>query len=477
MKTTSTILVFLFSLLPSSSCLANGEQAFAAAVAKSISYVDQHENDVWPGFRISVTPSMLHFGAQHIYAFNFQPKQFEWEIRIIENVPVYYLEQDKLGIGEITLNYNFTVDGQPAYIFGYIDTYDQLANLFRFTHERFHVYQFSHFHTNADFPHYAGFNSIENVKLAYLEAAALKDYLLTDSKEALQDYLAINHYRSAQLDDQSRQYEAKKIIIEGMASYAGLKSMNMTKQASSKFIADFYDGYCAFDKINDCILRRHYYFTGTVIGLALDEYDHADWKLAVEKQDKSPVELLEKIFPMDESEIQKRVKQAEARADFVYIEANVEKSMNAYQAAIQQQQDAYNAYAGIEANYHFDCGLAGFIKDQQEFFIDGNLFFRVGVDFKGSCDNKSIQITFNHLPFLYETSNYNKLKLEPSTMLTIDGEQKSLETVLADNKNVAFSNLVLTNANTQIAITNRAGTLRVVDHQLFLDSATLPTDR
>jgi len=460
-------------LIFSTSSYAKDEDDFTLAVAKTVSFVNQQQVDIWPGFSISTIPSIVHFGGQHIYGYNFNPKHPHWEKRIIDTEAVYYLDQDEIGIGNISLSFDFVVDDQHSYVYGYLSDdacTDVRGNIFRFAHERFHLYQDEKFPSSTfPFESYDGFNQIENVQLAYLEAAVMKEYLSTYSQEAIKDYIAIYQYRSRLLNNESKLYEQHKINIEGIATYVGLKSLGLNEKIRNQFLVNNYDHWCSFNKINDCILRRQYYFSGAAIGFVLDKDSDQTWKQDLEKNGICPLVHLIQKYPMSEVEINKRLKMAKIRYHFEKIEKPVEDAINTYQAEIKEKENNYQSFPGIELTTKFACPMSGTRASQKQYFINGHLSLHIGVNIQMACDNNAVTISSRNLPFLYESNQYSeKFKVDPSTRLIINDHEETIEALFKKGKSVLFHDLILENSNTIIRIKNLVGIIQLQDKSLLL---------
>jgi hypothetical protein len=120
------------------------ELDFVNSIANAIQHANEHP-DVWPGFNISSTPSIVYFSNLHNYAYDFSPININWKQIQRQGKPVYFLEKDEYGINNQPWGYGVLIDNQQSYLFRYMDILDLNANRHIFLHERFHMHQLDTF--------------------------------------------------------------------------------------------------------------------------------------------------------------------------------------------------------------------------------------------------------------------------------------------------------------------------------------------
>lgn len=298
------------------------EQNYISMTEAAISFVDQNQYVVWPGFHISKTPTILYFSdTQHIYAFRFIPKNPDWQKLIVRNQPIYYLDHDEIGAKEMDdMEFDKKIDEQSSFVikpFSNVSTKDMTHDVIALAHERFHMYEilesrFSRSSIDYSVHPYIGLNKT-NITLSYLELDILKNYLVTKDENSLKNYIAVHQYRTQLLDQESIAYENAKEILEGMAAYVGFQSVNLNNQDKiQRIMTDpTFSAACSSPsdekKIPDCIEHNRYYFIGPALGYALDNIAPTSWKETVELSGTTPDALLQQYYPMSQDEITQRV--------------------------------------------------------------------------------------------------------------------------------------------------------------------------
>lgn len=479
------------------------ERIYTATFAKTITFIDQNQDKVWPGFHINKTPTIMHFDdTSHLYAFNFIPKNPHWQKLIIEGKTIYYLDKDEYDLTGITYDWNVPIDDQESFIvaqpFDETKSEDIIFNTAAATHERFHGYQFF----ESKFPleklkqtAYDGFNQLMNVKLTYLEIETLKFYLLNTgdkAENALKDAIAIHQYRSQLLNNDSLTLENTEAVIEGSANYVGWKSMNLSDQ---DFVAritspSFYgleqctlSDKTKYEEIDDCLSLHRYYFTGPAFGRSLDiKFTSSAWKREVETQGEAFETILQNFYHMTSEEIESRVHDAINNANYGFnkISDIIDHSLTPYLKEMAEKQEEYKIQSGIELQVDLVSSLAEESEQHDKSYeINSGLFLLTNAN--GSYKKADIteEIHYKNIPFLFDDKVDSKrdsrklkkkiLKAPSDTKLIIDGKEDTIGNFISTGKSAPFiHDVLIQNAQITIKVNGRQGTIDGRDAKLKL---------
>jgi hypothetical protein len=405
------------------------ERQYTLAIAKTIHYVDQNNDMVWPNYHLSTTPTIAFFpDSKHTYAYNFLPKKLNWQPVEIEDQPIYFLADDALNLNDVNMVFRMPIEEQASFVsrMPRPDTLfpeDVLLDMVELAHERFHAYQAYESAFESDhkpYKNYDGFNQLENVKLIYLEIAAFKTYLLTNgikSEIALQDAAAIQQYRQQFLNKDSLAYEHKKERYEGSASYVGYQSDNLNpdeyKRRATTVGYYVLDATCNIsllktkDEINNCAWNMRYYLTGLIAGYALDQKGLSPaWKIHVERNQQSIEEILVTYFNLSGKESTQRVANAKQNLDYDYnaINVKIDAIMTPFLQEVSQAQNAYKALPGIEfRRYYSNCEVDRNVVSDKYFRLSSYLNLEKNTSGDISCDDKSVVIHYNNIPLIFNS--------------------------------------------------------------------------
>lgn len=448
------------------------EDACIAQVAKTIHYVNTHPEEVWPGFKISNTPTLIHFrNNSHVYAFNFTPKTSKWEPVTIDNEIVNYSEKDNVGVKLAEKPYA-TIDGQLVYIyrFDYCENpHDVLMSNRIFVRKRFAYFLAK----ESKFPAealkywrymYDGFNNALNVEYTYLEEEALKSYLASNDVEAIKNYVAIHLTRTKTLAKDSLAYETTNNIRFGTSAYVSLKSLNLSPTDFSSEVTKTYNEQMqcpAYEDAHDifrCLALGHFYIAGPAVGYALDKLNIPNWKSKAENSGVSLDKMLLESIPMSSTEITERLEKSKKLYHFDVIKSAVEKSLSPYIQKMQKIVNEYNKSTGVIVNVKSkNCHLSDYTFGSDENFdtnnketIYTNFFGKTGC---ASAKTKSL-IEFKKIPFLYKvcTIFHNRFKLPLDTKVIIDDKELNVKDIQTSDTQLLFHTLKLQNQYVIITI-------------------------
>ena len=134
--------------------------------------------EVWPGFDMTLSPTAIGFGNEHVYTFNLSSSNPVWQQKQIDGTDLLFSPQDPWNLTKTPFQAKFPLDGSTAYVFNMDQAQAGARKPFHiFVHERFHSYQFEHFNTHREQGHYQDQLNVENLALVQLEEAALGDFL------------------------------------------------------------------------------------------------------------------------------------------------------------------------------------------------------------------------------------------------------------------------------------------------------------
>ncbi len=441
---------------------APNELAFINRIANIIHFINQHQQEVWPGFHISDTASIVHYKNNHLYAFNFTPKDTDWQDLDINGSMAYYNSKNNYNINQ-PLFFGALIDDQVSYIYGYHEldnTKADLRNALVFTHERFHYYQAEHFIADQNLPEYQGFNNLENITLAYLEAEVLKKYLIDADIEILKDFVAINRYRSTLLDSNSIVYEQQQERWEGIADYIAFKAVTMDSNELYKELISDYDRENSCSLVNpvDCVIKQRYYLTGVALGIALDRLSLEGWKETVEQNKRTPRELLLSLFKMEPAEIDARINNAKQQYHYEEMVKPIEKSIGEYQAKLKKQLEAYDIFSGIKTRFYspWPCISKAGVVSSFTYRIDGKTSLTIDSESFTECTDGSITVKYS-VPFEYNTLFYTEIKIDGDATILIDGEKITYTEFYSLRTRRMFHNLSILASNVSINFVNHSG--------------------
>jgi len=310
---------------------------------------------------------------------------------------------------------------------------------------------------------YDGFNQMENIEYSYLEAQALQTYLLKNDLEALKNYLAIHHTRFNLLSKNSQSYETACDLVLGIGAYIGFKALNLNDSDFIKQVTTTYDmlscpSYTDTQQIGFCMLLAQYYLSGPALGWALDKAQGNNWKTSINAET-SPENLLEKIYPMNESEINQRVTKSKTDYHFALIKEKTENKLKYYLNEMKEQQNNYAKLPGAEINFDYRyCKPDKYqTKFREEFDINNNktLFTYYNMQFECEIANGKVSIEFKYIPFFFKKNSIvnNEFKLPNTTTIYIDNKPEILGNIVSARKKLNFRTLKIQTDHVIINIT------------------------
>ncbi|OGT34976.1 MAG: hypothetical protein A3F11_12025 [Gammaproteobacteria bacterium RIFCSPHIGHO2_12_FULL_37_14] len=440
------------------------EESFVAKTIDGIHFIEQHQKVIWPAFHMNLRPVIIHFANQHFYALHFKPVRPEWQKKRINNEDVYFVDHDVDNLADTAMVLQIAVEGQPSYLYRYMDygSINENDNLHTLFHERFHAHQLLEQPFPIGFFIYQGFNQADNVVLANLEAEILKDYVANPNHELLKDYVAVNQIRFSLLDEDSKRYEEQKEYFEGLAEYVSWRTVFQDGRNSTAIIND-YTQKCKIDKLVSCMIHNRYYFTGYVIGVALDHESPGDWKSIFIQSNISPHMQLLQLFPMSKEELSQRLASVKIRYRYEEMIKPIEDAVKTYQTELNDHQKKFKEMPGIVLRIDpLPCSLQGYTKLAQSYYLNSDDQLEIGVSVTALCSDKSIMLTHVDLPYRFVSTRFNQeCKVSNDALLAIDEKKIMLNEILHQSTSLPFSTLYLKDGTTELKI-ERSG--KIVPH-------------
>ncbi|MES2217982.1 MAG: hypothetical protein V4501_06190 [Pseudomonadota bacterium] len=489
------ILTVILALLSIETAFANDfETTYIRQLAAYYPTLKSNTKDIWPGFQISNKhPALIYFtsSADHIYGFDFTPKNPDWQKQTISGLPVYYLPNDEIGIVAFNTqlmmtdlnatkeNFQpyFTVDGQPTIAFEAFEQSSYAAENFAAnTLGLINVYYF--YYELSDSPYaqskfellkkhiaYSGFRQTDNLTLLYLENELIEAYLTTSDPEFLKDYVALNVTRNKLLDAQTAEYEqtwapfvfyyiSMKGITTNEAEYTQL-ALALKKESPA-----FYDPNAEF--LQDGFYEALLAFSASGVDLGLDRLNPS-WKDTVESKNTAPDLILQQYFNLSDSEIQTRLAAVKTRLGYDGLNQKIKAVVCPYSTKIDELQKSYQADSGVELIVslpHSDyINIAGYQEDGASYNVTSDTTVSSGGNLNLVTGRLEFSLDIHNMPVLYhsktDVTQSLAMKLNPASTLKIDdGTKTTIEKFIAEGKSITAYQVIISNDKTIIYITD-----------------------
>lgn len=478
---------------------------FINNVARNIEYVEQ--NEVWPGFSLSDMPiviDMYHDGRREdIYAFNLTPHALPWQKLKFGKLDVNYLPKNI--IDQDLSDYDgsvYNVDSQLSFIYAdksiYLSMEENFANFLILEKAKYYLENQSKIDKdnlkklNAL---YDGFYNLENLKLLYLENAALTTYFqpVGQAKEtALKDAAAIEKYRSSLLSKDFRDFEYATSIYDGLPLYISLKASDLSIK---DYIFKAHQMGCKplnasanpWDMIS-CSLQNAGAFEAASVGYAfLEKLSSNWWQTRIETKFVTPMQVLADYYQLTDEQAKVLTENAINNPLYNYNRINsvVNDVMQPFIASMHNALDGYKNQAGVELYLpwpvvYVQNVVEGMFFDIELYMIntydnirvhipDGNEIELEGI-FKVTFKDTPYALTklrFNDLHKLKNEASWSIVKLAKNTILTIDNQQITVEEFVKNKQKRNFITLQIEDQYIKVNVT-KDGTLDASDGSLKL---------
>lgn len=476
----------------------DAEKKFEARLAETIAYVDQHENEIWPGFRMSTSPIVSIIqdiqtfpNSTHLYAHLFKPKHPDWQRLNINGKPVYYMDHDAYNIiwpGSVSMYGIMNIDDQESFVYfnqeaGTDNTNMALAYL---TYSRFE----SSYRNRGRYDYfkydYSGFRNTDAVKLNYLELNILTKYLTAEKQSAddiLKDALAVHYSRAKSLDAESGDFQENMQITEHVPAYVAWKALNLKDRNYPRSFGKTCDvSATSYNDIINCDTFYHSLLKGFAYGRALDTVTSQSWKLDILSRNISMEEKLVNIYGMNDDDIIIRTQQSKANPEYgyAYISKSIDNVLNPYLDEVLRQERNYTFQPGIELQVNFPQqdnfktlakSRLQFDHDPREYQISTRVTLFKDLDgglgyIWDACNYLNTDFT-NH-PYVYHNSGfaygnvdgwYEKFKLPSDAMLVINGKKITVMDFVNAHKRVFYKTLKIETPTVKIDAAGMKGIL------------------
>ncbi len=438
----------------------------------------KNADKIWPGFQVDAKPLIIMTDASaddSVYVLNFVPQDSAWQKQVFNDVPVYYLQHDSIGVHDYNFTINnsyFMLENQESRVSSFYngtnnqEENNQWSNIFL---AQFYFIDYEFLNSPNAKTKLAlieqqqntvhdGFNKPENLALLFLQSVALKDYLTTKNEEALKNYVALFQSRYQSLDKNSQVFE----VIAGeplVIYYVGYKASSkneadFVKQIMSQYI----EGGESSDLAEDYDLSLN--FIHMAVEFGLDKVEPT-WKTAVESSNTPPSVLLQQHYHLSDKEIATRVEMAKTQYGYADILTRVNHLLTPYLNEMQNLQTQYQQNDGVEFVLHLPADHHG-IRDGQEGHrpnVQYNInsqetLYPSATSLSESSSDGHFNFYGNNIP-LYFTATHSvrgnvgesldeiKFKIPAETKLVVDGREDTVGHFVDSKKSVEFYELVI----------------------------------
>jgi hypothetical protein len=428
-------------------------------------------NEIWPGFDLHASPSIVHFKNGHLYAFGL-PFTNQWQIKQINKHAIHFSEQDAWGATQVMMHPAFVINGRTSFVF---QLQHQDLSLKTFVHERFHLHQFEHFtRYEEQFAHYSSQWDEENQILIGIENWLLTQFLSDSSQrrvEYLKDFVAINAERLRNLSDPCIAWEDLQQRMEGLADYVSAKTFFafplLKEFIVEKTLLDMrhYKINKSYSVINDAIRTRHY-FVGATIGHALDILDDKNWKVNIEKG-MPLIVALDNALSLSDEEIQERQDRLKQLPIYNQISQSMRAQLNQEKDAITKISQNFEACEGLVIHMmRPNKGISGGGKNQTSMQLGhGKSISLIDSSFASSYDQKW-QMRLKEIPFVMENGRGGQtFKLQRELVIEVDGVKIALQEL--QGPELLFSSLAWASEHCDLKA-DMPGCLNVINDEIYI---------
>jgi hypothetical protein len=463
------------------------EQATVVQVSRILQAFDRGEVDqIWPGYRITLVPTILTFHNGHIYAFHLQSEDPCWKTWNIEGQRVLFSDQDKWGLLETPLHPKFPIEGREAYVIC-MDMISPVSHLpyLVFVHERFHRHQLDMFQEiSEEQGPYLDHLKHENLALMQLEERILHDFLqsLQDprisfehKKEYLKLYVAVNKARRGLLQESSVAWELHQQKMEGLADYVSVKTFDVFPVLSgfngTTYLCQLLGRYAEDNQISDRAIKWRHYGVGAGLGYALDFLNVSNWKEKVEKEGATQTLLLEESIGLTDGEVKENLVQAKHFYNFDHIQKSVTATVNEYENAVEHFLQEFHEMDGVTVSIAKPAHLAisgGGVASHTFFLANGSTMVLDDSSVSTTSDQQW-KMKLEDIPLVFQNHKGAKeFKAEKELVIHLDGENYSLQELLEKKIQKAFHTITWKGKTSEFSSEGHPGTISVRDGKVSI---------
>lgn len=442
--------------------------------------IESRTDKIWPGYNLQSKPIIITYENGHIYAFNLNSSDPRWEKKTINNLPVLFSEIDHWGLTAAPMQFDFAIENTKAFVFR-MDVMKQTPFMpfFVMVHERFHVHQIEFFASeqNSEQGSYPESQNIENLSLMQLEELVLLDFLkalIVDSDETiiknLKTYISINKKRREILSTESREWEARQQMVEGLADYVSAKNLDVFKyfgpNVGKKHLLHTMIGYTKGKDITERALKWRHYGVGASIAYALDYLEAKNWKESVEKN-VSLQSILEKNLHVRFFESQQLLEDAKKRYNYENIKLQVNAKVIEYNNTIDYHLDYFENQEGVAINLQSPrySGLSAGGKSKAIYSLSDGSMLSVDDTSKTSSPDNNWYLELVSVPQLFQSNDgFRRFKDVSNIEIIIDGKKELLDS-LQDKE---FNDLTLIGNACMFKASQSKGMIHFEDNEITI---------
>lgn len=455
------------------------QYAILTASKLASQFTGDHAKRVWPGYDLTSAPIVLTFDTGHTYAFNLQKGNSQWNTLKLNQQEVLYSEEDQWGVNEVSMNPEFPIDNQSAFVFSLQDVQnDPVMPFFTLIHERFHTYQFNHFSQEEGRGSYQDHLNPENLALMQLEELILADFLKTinqpeTAQNHLKDFVAVHKTRVALLQPSSVVWERHQQRMEGLADYVSTKALDefpLFPISGKQHLQNTLQSFVEDDNVSDRAIKWRHYAVGATLGYALDFMQAADWKTQVE-QGMALDSVLERISIVSNEDLNTRIAHVKEKYHFETILTQVSTNLNAYQTHLNGVLKDFAEQKGISIVVHKPSGteISGGGSDLHKYYLaDGTTLSLENSSISVTSDNQW-RVSLNNMPFMLQGDDgKQEFKVEDGLQINLDEENYEMQELIKNNIEKQFTTIAWEGQKSSFGSHGHPGTLRVNDGKVYI---------
>lgn len=452
------------------------ESAYVERLSQTIDLLKEKQDQVWPGYDISLTPIVISFGNGHIYAFNLKSSNPAWEKKQINSKTILFSAEDPWGVSAVAMQDKFPMEGEEVFAFnvGLMQkngSQDYLP-LLVIVHELFHRYQFNEFLEDRAGLDYQDRTNIENLALINVEERILIDFLQAEDSEKLEhlkNFVAIHKIRTSSMHASSVNWENNQQRMEGLADYVSIKAQDafaiIPGFSGQGHISTVLEGYVKNPDVAEFAVKWRHYGVGAALGYGLD-YIHAEnWKEKVEKNGMDLASQLEEGIPMSSVEIYGRAWKAKQHYAYKTTKNEIAAREQSYQNNMTALIDGYKDQKGVvlEIERPRDVGINGGGNTGGIYHLpDGSTVSVNDSSVSASTDNLW-KVEVRKMPYLFQKGNHRWMKVDEDATVVIDGESYPMKRLLENGVSMDFERISLKGASCDFESMERSGHLEVAN--------------
>lgn len=429
---------------------------------------------VWPGYDLTDSPVVITFKSGHIFVFNMQSEKPEWQMLALKEGTILYSPEDHWGFTRSAFQPQFPLEGHKAYVFNLDNAAGQQGTKSYqiLVHERFHRYQFEHFHVeHGGMPYQDHLNS-ENLALGKLEEKILAEFMKAHGKpelqlEHLRNFAAVNSVRRAVIQPGSVDWEDHQEMMEGLADYVSYKILDVFPiipgYAGHDDMTELLEREAANTDYSDHAIKWRHYSIGAALGYALDFLKVPNWKEEIEQGHANLLQILKEQLALSVNEIETRFENCQMQYQWDETNATVASSVHKFEEEIEKHMSAYEKMEGIVVEIGRPrAGLSGSGKNERLIYLaDGSTLSIQDTLFSSSEDNLW-KLQLERVPYVFKKGGgCVEFKVEAETEVEIDNQKYKLKELKQQETHKLFTHIEIHGKQMQFASDQHHGLLTI----------------